>query len=256
MELFFKTYGEGHPLIILHGLLGTSDNWATLARKFGEHYTVFTPDLRNHGRSPHTGEMGYAAMSGDLRAFAESQWLYKSYIMGHSMGGKLAMTFALENPDLVDKLIVVDIGVKAYDGGHGALFEALMSVDLSSVSRRSDAEELLHGRIREETTLQFLLKNLVYDKESERYQWKMNLPVLYERYDEIVSGVSGASPYEKPALFIHGSESGYIREGDKDGIRAYFPAAVFKEIEGAGHWVHADRPVELFNTVVEFLENE
>lgn len=251
MELNFKTYGEGDPVVILHGLFGTLDNWQTTARQLAEHYTVYVPDLRNHGRSPHLPDMTYALMAEDLKAFMEAHWMFKAHIIGHSMGGKVAMQFALHNPDMTDKLIVVDIAPKAYEGGHQEIFDALFAMDLSKISERSEAEAFLAARIPERGVQQFLLKNLTRNKDGS-YEWKMNLGVIYEHYADILAPVSGDA-FEGPSLFIRGGESQYILDSDLPEIQHYFPKAELSTIENAGHWVHADQPAALLEEVLAFL---
>ncbi len=253
MDLNFKTFGAGDPLVILHGLFGTLDNWQTLGRQFAEHFMVFLVDQRNHGRSPHTGSMNYPAMADDLHYFMESHWLYRSHIMGHSMGGKTAMQLALQYPDMVDKLIVVDIAPKAYPPNHQFIFDALFAIDLDQVDSRADAEEQLARHIQDSGIRQFLLKNLTRTREG-AYRWKMNLPVIYQHYQEIVGATTGDDPYEGPALFIRGANSPYILDADFPMIRQLFPQARIETIPGAGHWVHADQPEKLFRLVVDFLK--
>jgi len=255
MDLNYKTFGAGDPLVILHGLFGTLDNWQTLGRQFAEHYMVFLLDQRNHGRSPHTDDMNYPAMADDLHNFMESHWMYRAHIMGHSMGGKTAMELALHYPDMVDKLIVVDIAPKAYAGDHLPIFEALLSVDLDQIDSRADAEEQLKLHIANYAIRQFLLKNLTRTKEGQ-YRWKMNLPVLYQHYQEVLGATSGNDPFEGPTLFIRGANSSYILDEDFPLIRQLFPNARIKTIPGAGHWVHADQPEMLYQIVSDFLEEK
>jgi esterase len=254
MELHYREYGAGSPLIILHGLFGNADNWSTLARKFGERYNTFTPDLRNHGQSPHVAEMDYSAMAGDIRLFLEQQLLDSAFVMGHSMGGKVAMLMALDHPELVDKLVVVDMSVRAYSGGHQEIFDAMFGLDLAHIKTRKDAEEALALRLDQVDILQFLLKNLIYDKHLEGYKWRINLPVIYENYERILEALQSDKRFDKPALFIHGARSNYLQESDKPLILRMFPQATFLPIADAGHWVHAEKPSELFEAVINFLE--
>ncbi|MCB0618684.1 MAG: alpha/beta fold hydrolase [Saprospiraceae bacterium] len=253
MELNYKTFGQGDPLIILHGLFGSLDNWQTLGKQFAEHYTVFLLDQRNHGRSPHDPEFDYAALAADLKHFLESHWVYKTHLLGHSMGGKTAMEFALHYPDMVDKLVVVDIGPKAYSGGHELIMDALLSVDLDAIDSRQAADEALQARISEYGIRQFLLKNLHRNKDG-TFSWKMNLPILHQHYDQILSAIEGDDPFEGPALFIRGSRSNYIEDGDWPAILELFPRAELATVPQAGHWVHADAPELLLERVHRFLE--
>lgn len=253
MELNYKTFGQGEPLIILHGLFGTLDNWQTLGKQLAEHYSVYIPDQRNHGRSPHTPEMNYPALAEDLRHFMESHWIYQSHIVGHSMGGKTAMQFALEHPDMVDKLVVVDIAPKAYEPAHETIFEALLSVELDQLADRSEADAVLKRRIDDRGIRQFLLKNLSRNKD-EGYRWKMNLPALHEHYHEILGEVRGDHPYEGPVLFIRGERSSYILDEDGEAIRRFFPNAEIETVRDAGHWVHAEQPEAMLRLITGFLE--
>ncbi|MCB0632009.1 MAG: alpha/beta fold hydrolase [Lewinella sp.] len=251
MTLNYKSFGQGPPVIILHGLFGSLDNWQTLAKQLAEDFTVYIIDQRNHGRSPHTEEMSFPLAAEDLRAFMEDQWIYETHLIGHSMGGKTAMQFAFEHPDMLDRLVVVDISPKAYAGGHETIFEAMLSLDLSAIESRSDAEEQLGRSISDPGIRLFLLKNLHRTRDGS-YEWKMNLPVLHEDYPNILSAVEG-SPFEGPALFIRGSRSDYIQDADWPQIRVLFPQAKLETISGVGHWVHAEKPKVLLDSVRQFL---
>ncbi len=252
MELNFKEFGQGDPVIILHGLFGTLDNWQTIAKQLANNYTVYIVDQRNHGRSPHDDDFSYSVMAEDLQQFMESKWIYEAHIIGHSMGGKTAMEFALNYPDMVDKLVIVDIAPKAYEGGHQAIFDALFSVDLSTLTNRKEADELLAKTIDDYGVRQFLLKNLTRTKEGS-YQWKMNLPVIYKHYQNILASLSTEETFEKETLFIKGEKSKYIQEADKVTIERYFPKATIRIVEGSGHWVHAEKPKELLHLVQDYF---
>ena len=254
MELNYKTFGQGPPLIILHGLFGTLDNWQTLAKRFAEHFSVYIVDQRNHGKSPHDSEMNYPLMAEDLRNFMESKWMFKAHVMGHSMGGKAAMQFALQFPDFVDHLIVVDMHPAANEGGHEVIFDAMLSLELDQLKNRKEADQLLAEKIPNFGIRQFLLKNLSRDKERGGYGWKMNLKVLYDHYPEILAAVGNEDSFDEPVLFIKGGESDYVREDHWGEVLELFPNAVLQTISGAGHWVHADAPKELEDIVLEFLK--
>ena len=254
MTLNYKSFGEGYPIIILHGLFGTLDNWQTIAKKLADDYTVYIVDQRNHGRSPHDAIFNYEVMADDLQAFMESQWIYEAHIIGHSMGGKTAMQFALNYPDLVNRLVVVDIAPKGYEGGHQAIFEALFSLDLAKISNRKEADKLLSSKIGEFGVRQFLLKNLTRNKEG-GYQWKMNLPVIYQNYTKILSAIEQEDGFSQPTLFIKGENSNYIKETDWPLIRKIFPSAELATVKQAGHWVHAEAPNELLNFVKGFFNS-
>jgi esterase len=255
MDLYFKQYGQGHPFIILHGLFGMGDNWAGIARKLGESFMCYTPDLRNHGKSPHEDIVNYQVMSEDVRAFMEVQWVFHSFLMGHSMGGKVAMRLALDNPAMVDKLIVVDMAPRRYEQGHDQIFKALLSVDLSAVSGRQDADDQLSIHIKDEGVRQFLLKNLHFNTTERRYEWKMNLSGIYGGYDNILEPVDCDQSFEKPALFIRGERSDYILQEDEKEIKRLFPEAKIITIPQAGHWVHADQPAKIIEVISDFLND-
>lgn len=253
MELNYKSFGEGYPIIILHGLFGTLDNWQTIAKKLAANYSVYIIDQRNHGRSPHDDTFDYAAMAEDLQAFMESQWIYEAHIIGHSMGGKTAMQFALTYPDLVNQLVVVDIAPKAYEGGHQAIFEALFSLDVSTIANRKEADAALLDKIPDLGVRQFLLKNLTNDKKG-GYKWKMNLPVIYKNYEQILGALESQETFDNPTLFIRGGQSDYIQKEDLSRIKTFFPAAELATVAEAGHWVHAAAPTALLTIVNAFLQ--
>lgn len=253
MELNYKEFGQGEPLIILHGLFGTSDNWQTLAKQFAENYTVFILDLRNHGRSPHEDEFNYKVMAEDLKEFMESHWIYEARVIGHSMGGKTAMQFALDYPDMVEKLVVVDIANQKYEGGHESIFNALLSLDLNKIENRKMADDFLKNQIEDFGVRQFLLKNLTRNKEGQ-YEWKMNLPIIYKNYQAILNKIEGDEPFENATLFIKGGLSKYITDDNFTTTQQLFLNAKLKKIENVGHWVHAEAPKELLQVIEEFLQ--
>jgi len=250
MELNFKTYGTGKPLLILHGLFGMLDNWSTLARKFGEHFQVFTIDLRNHGKSPHQPEMDYKTLAEDVVAFIEKYQLKEVHLIGHSMGGKVAMKMAISYPYLLDQLIIVDIGSKAYKGNHNSIFEAFNSLDLSSIENRKQADKALETILPEFSVRQFILKNLARNADGQ-YYWRPAVEYIHNNYTNILSAIEGA--YEGVTLFIKGEKSSYILPEDHSIILQQFPQASITTIENAGHWVHAEQPIAIFETVKNFL---
>lgn len=252
MDLYFREFGQGEPVVILHGLFGFSDNWQTIAKALAEHRLVITPDLRNHGRSPKAPTHSYPEMAEDLKTFLEQHWIFTTNLIGHSMGGKVAMQFALHHPDMVDRLVVVDIAPGPATDNHSAIFQALLALDLSQISNRQEAEAFLKKQIPDPGTLQFLLKNISRSAEG-RYSWKMNLPVLWKEYPRILDGVDGP-PFDKPALFVRGANSKYIQDSDLPAIKKLFPRAEIVTIEGAGHWVHADEPNALLELLGKFLD--
>jgi len=255
MELNYKSFGAGYPIIILHGLFGTLDNWQTIAKKLAENYTVYIIDLRNHGRSTHDDRFDYEVMADDLQAFMESHWIYEAHIIGHSMGGKTAMQFALNYPDLVNQLVVVDIAPKAYEGGHQTIFDALLSLDLAKITSRKEADEFLKQKIDDFGVRQFLLKNLTRQKEG-GFKWKMNLPIIHQNYQPILSAIESEDSFDNDTLFIRGGISDYVKEEDMSHIKTLFPSAKLATVAEAGHWVHAVAPKTLLELVFDFLEKD
>lgn len=253
MELNYKEFGQGDPVIILHGLFGTSDNWQTLAKKLAENYSVYIIDLRNHGRSPHDDEFNYKIMSEDLKDFMESHWIYSARIIGHSMGGKVAMQFALDHPDMIEKLVIVDIANESYKGGHEVIFNALLDLDLEKTKSRKEADAFLESQIKDFGVRQFLLKNLTRNKAGQ-YVWKMNLTVIHQNYQSILSKIDGEEAFEGATLFAKGGLSKYITESNFETTKHFFPNAKLEIIENVGHWVHAEAPKELLEILEKFLK--
>lgn len=252
LSLNYKTYGQGNPIIILHGLFGTLDNWQTIARQLSEEYLVYLVDQRNHGRSPHTDAFDYSLLAEDLKDFMENEGMSQATILGHSMGGKTAMQFAISYPEMVTSLVVVDIAPKAYKGGHQEIFDALLAVDLKRIESRKMADEQLLERIPDFGVRQFLLKNLTRDKEG-GYRWKMNLSAIYKNYENILANILPDEPYTEASLFIRGARSGYIKEEDESLIKSIFSEAEIVTIPEAGHWVHAEAPKALLSTFNNFM---
>jgi pimeloyl-ACP methyl ester carboxylesterase len=253
MNLNFKTIGSGFPLIILHGLLGSLDNWQAIARKIGEHFQVFIIDQRNHGRSPHSKEFSYEILVNDLLGFMEQQDIAQANIIGHSMGGKVAMHLALEHPERVAKLIVADIAPVEYENRHSDVFKALFAVNLRTLTSRQQAEGTLRTFLgNDEGTVQFLMKGLYRDGDN-RFQWRFDVQALYDAYDEISSGIRFSKPFEGDTLFIKGEKSDYINASNFSEIIDLFPNNQLVEIPNAGHWVHADEPVKFTDAVLKFL---
>lgn len=253
MVLNFKTLGQGKPLIILHGLFGMLDNWQSVAKVLEHDFTLYLVDQRNHGKSPHTAQHSYKLMAEDLRDFMLREGIPQSNILGHSMGGKTAMQFALDFPEMVNKLIVVDMGVKRYDGGHDIIFDALQSVDVSLITNRQEAEIQLSKYIEDYGVKQFLLKNLTREPDGS-YRWKFNLKALFDNYDaNILTNITSDFPFDGETLFIRGAKSNYILDADWPQIQQLFPLATLATINDAGHWVHADQPAKLIELVRSFL---
>ena len=252
MELNYKQFGQGEPIIILHGLFGTLDNWQTIAKQLAENYMVFIVDQRNHGKSPHSDDFSYKIMANDLKEFMFKQHIYEATIIGHSMGGKVAMRFALDYPDMVTKLVVVDIAPKKYKGGHQQIFEAMFGLDLEKLTDRKSIDAALKLKIPNDGIRLFLMKNLARQKEG-GYRWKMNLPVLYREYEEILSSIDSEEVYDEPVLFLRGGDSNYIRDEDVLDIQEHFPLMQLETIPNAGHWLHAEAPALFIKTVLNFI---
>ncbi len=242
-------------LIILHGLLGASGNWRTLSRNvFSRHFRTIAVDLRNHGRSPHSDEMTYAAMADDVVKLMDRMEIERAHILGHSMGGKVAMTLALENESRVDRLVVADIAPKAYAPDHAGILKALGAVDPSAFTDRADIDKALAAHIPSAAVRQFLMKNL--DRDGDSYRWKMNLPAITAAYDHIRGALSSpgdGAPCMRPALFIAGGASGYVDASDMPRIKTQFPEARLETLPGVGHWVHAEAPDAFSKAVLSFL---
>lgn len=253
LALHYHSFGDGRPLIILHGLFGSSNNWRTLAEKLGERFRVFVVDQRNHGNSPHSEEFSFPAMAEDLRLFMEEHGLARASVLGHSMGGKTAMEFALRHPGMVEKLVVVDIAPHAYPPDHDEILDAMAELDLASYSSRASIEEALARRLPDVRVRQFILTNLKRFAGG-RYAWKINLDVVRRKYGEITKAQTSDIPFRGPALFLRGELSRYVREEDLSDIRRLFPAAGLRTIAGAGHWVHADKPGDFLRLVIDFLQ--
>lgn len=255
VSLSFSSYGtDGPPLLILHGFLGASGNWHTLARTaFAPHFRVFALDARNHGRSPHTGAFSYAEMAADVRDFMDAQGLSTAVLLGHSMGGKTAMQFAVAYPERTQALVVVDMAPRAYSPHHHAILEALNSIDPARLGSRQEADAALEPRISDWGVRQFLLKNLVARK-SGGYEWAFNLPVLTAKYTEITRAVESEQPFPGPTLFVRGERSNYVQDTDEPEIRRLFPQAQIATVPDAGHWVHAEAPEALAEMVLMFIQ--
>jgi esterase len=254
MKLAYREYGDGTPLIILHGLFGQSDNWNTLAKQFSEKgFKVFTLDLRNHGLSPHSKDWNYSLMAEDVKRFIDEHALKNFVLMGHSMGGKVAMFFDKLFPNFASKIIICDIAAREYPPHHGEVLQALNAVDFTIVKTRKEAEAEMNKHISDFGTKQFLLKNIYWkDTANNIMDWRFNLEVISEKYDHIRESV----PFYKssvPCLVIKGSNSNYINADDQSDFSKRYSHVEFNTIQGAGHWVHAEKPKEFFDVVMGFL---
>lgn len=253
MQLHFKESGRGRAVILLHGLFGSADNWHPIALRLAESFQVFTMDQRNHGQSPHSDEMNYPLMAADVDEFMRARGLGSAAVIGHSMGGKTAMQFALQFPQRVEQLIVADMSPRAYAAAHEKIIAAQLALDLKSFSTRQEIEDALAPEIPNLTLRRFLLKNLGRNAAG-KFFWKINLRGIAENYLKLGEPVSASASFEKPVLFIRGEKSNYLKPEDEPLIRKLFPQSEIQTIAGAGHWVHADKPEEFLRLVLDFLQ--
>lgn len=253
MQLHSNFVGEGQPFVILHGFLGMGDNWKTLGTKFSElGYQVHMLDQRNHGKSPHSDEFSYDILAADLVAYCEQHNLKNIILLGHSMGGKTAMLAAANNPDLVEKLIIVDIAPKYYEPHHQQILEGLTALDKVNLSSRREADKLLSEFISNKGIRLFLLKNL--ERESQKkLVLKVNLSALKKNIENVGEALPQEKSYDGPVLFIRGANSDYITKEDESDIKNQFPEAQIVTIENAGHWVHAENMEAFYDAVESFL---
>ena len=266
MKLFYRDLGTGKPLIILHGLYGSSDNWLTVAKSLSVKYHVFIPDLRNHGNSDHSPELNYDILINDLLEFCNDHNIHKTILLGHSMGGKLAMSFALYFPYMIEKLIVVDISPKSYltedsfkdhCARHKEIIQALTGLDLNSIESRTGADKMLAEKINSRRIRQFLLKNLKRDKQG-HYSWKFNLESIKNNLRKLMDEIPVMKSHNShllPSLFIKGANSDYIQDDEEDELRVVFPSSRIVRIEDAGHWVHAEQTDKFLDAILHFLDN-
>jgi len=252
MELNFKKVGSGEPLIILHGLFGSLDNWMTIAKILGEHFEVFLVDQRNHGQSPHDDEFNYDVMADDLYEFIMQNHIVNPIILGHSMGGKTAMQFAMNYPNQLSQLIVADIAPKSYPVHHRTIIDSLYQLDFEIIKSRSNADKALSEYLPDDSTRQFLLKNLFWIEKS-KLAWRFNLPVIDKNIEIIGEGLINIKEFDKPTLFIRGELSNYVLDTDYENIKNIFSNVSIETIENSGHWVHAENPKEFLKIVSSFL---
>ncbi|SHJ61410.1 Pimeloyl-ACP methyl ester carboxylesterase [Tangfeifania diversioriginum] len=265
MKLYYRKEGKGPVIVVIHGLYGSSDNWMNMGKRLAENHTVYMIDQRNHGRSPFADEQSFDAMRDDLAEFFNTHEIEKAIIIGHSMGGKTAMWFAADYPEKVEKLVIADIAPKDYtqhkDSSqyhlHRNILLAMQELDFSKIKKRKEVDKLLSERIDSARIRQFLLKNVTKDKKTKKYRWRLNVDVLYEYLDEIVGGVNLKWFEDRipittyPVVFIRGLESNYIMDEDFELIKKIYPEASIKDIPGAGHWLHAEKPDEFMDAVVK-----
>ncbi|HET8885413.1 MAG TPA: alpha/beta fold hydrolase [Salinimicrobium sp.] len=253
MKLHSTILGEGKPFLILHGFLGTGDNWKTLGNKFSDQgFEVHLLDQRNHGRSPHSDKFNFEVLSEDIKEYCNTHDLKDIILLGHSLGGKTAMFTTAKYPELIKKLIVVDIAPKYYAPHHQKILEGLMALEKQRLTSRDESEEILKKYVSDAGTLQFLLKNL-YWKNKEELALRLNTKVLAQSGESIGEAFSSNQHIKNPSLFLRGTNSDYITEDDKETIKNTFPNSEIIDIQGVGHWLHAEKPQEVYTHILEFI---
>ena len=252
MQLNYKQTGQGPVVVIMHGLFGSLENLNIIAKALSESFTVINVDLRNHGSSFHDVEMSYPAMANDVLSLLSDLNIEKAHIIGHSMGGKVAMQLAMLDNDIVDKLIVLDIAPVNYHPRHDKIIKALQTIDNASVNSRTEADTLMKNYIEEMGVRQFLLKSLT--KVETGYQWKFNLDTIVDNYSKIISNINETHSCSCATLFIKGNDSDYILAEHREAIVSLFPNSKAKVIHGAGHWLHAEKPAAVNRSIIDFLQ--
>ena len=251
MRLAAQSHGSGETLVLLHGLFGSGDNLRGLGRAFEESFRVVYPDLPNHGDSPHAERVDYAFMARAVAELIEAERIGPVVVAGHSMGGKVAMRLALDRPELVRALVVLDMAPRRYERSHDEIMDALLALPTGEVESRADADRRLGERIPSRPVRSFLLKNLV--KDDGGYRWRLNLAALKENYDAILSWEADGR-FEGPALFVGGTQSKYLKPArDAELISGLFPDARIEMLDGAGHWIHSERPDAVRELIAGFL---
>lgn len=250
MNLYFRESGQGRPLIILHGLFGSSDNWYSQAKVLAEKFRVFVVDQRNHGQSPHSDDFNYQLLADDLRDFIVSKNIERPVILGHSMGGKTAMNLAVAHPELLSELIVVDIVPKTYPVHHDHILDGLNALQLNAIKSRQEADQELAKYVPEPEVRQFLLKNLT--RSDGGFAWRINLPAIDKHIEEIGAGMILSGKYMGRTLFVLGKKSNYYVPGDDQVIHDVFPNAEIVFMD-TGHWVQAEKPVEFTKLILQHL---
>lgn len=248
LELAYSEFNSEHagiPVVIAHGLFGSKANWRSIASQLADDYHVYAVDLRNHGESPRAPSMSYQEMAEDLAGFIRHYCGGRANVLGHSMGGKVAMTLALMHPNTIQTLAVVDIAPHAYDSYrvHAQLVAAMQSVDLSTIETRGQADDALSSFVGDRAIRQFLLQSLTRDEKG--YRWRLNLPVINESLGKISAFPNLAAAFNGPASFIYGTASDYVLAEYQREIECYFPQSEMFPVGGAGHWLHAEQPHQL-----------
>jgi pimeloyl-ACP methyl ester carboxylesterase len=252
MKLYSRIIGKGDPVIILHGLFGTSDNWYSIGKQLAEYYKCYLLDLRNHGRSDHSPELNYDDMVEDLYEFLTDFELRTVSIIGHSMGGMTAMKFAVEYPHRVNKLVIVDIAPKSYPALHQNILSGLKAIPVNTITSRQEADKILAGFIDNLPIRRFLLKSLQRTDKNE-YKWRFNLDAIAGHTEDIGRGIRKEFVYKQPSLFIRGERSSYLTAEDIPLIKERFPNSIIESIKDGTHWLHAEKPKELMKILKSFL---
>ncbi len=251
MILHTDITGQGEPLVLIHGLFGSYENLGVIARALQDKFQIINLDLRNHGRSAHSDQMNYPLMAADVIETLDALGLVQVSVLGHSMGGKVAMQLALQQPERVKKLILADISPVVNEPRHLGILQALQQINLSTLKDRREADQQLSASVKELGVRQFLLKNLL--KEADKFQWRLNLPALVANYPAILAAPQAKGPYTGPVLFIKGGDSDYLLPSHQGQIQQLFPQAKAKVIQGTGHWLHAEKPAAFSKIVADFL---
>jgi esterase len=264
MKLFYRKYGSGPALVILHGLFGSSDNWVTIAKKISGNFTIYLPDQRNHGNSPHDEKNDYESMSDDLSELVNDLGLKKIFLAGHSMGGKTAMLFSSKWSDMINGILIADISPftdekrkAAGRSENSSILKSMLDINLSLAASRKEVELSLAQDINSERVRELIMKNLRRNSEN-NFEWKLNVPALLSNLDNIVEGVRFQNGLNQqiagfPVIFLKGENSDYIRPGEYADITRIFPAAEFRTIKNAGHWVHADNPQAVSEALLDLI---
>ena len=254
MKLHYQLIGTGRTIVIIHGLFGSSDNWRAMAKQLSQWAQVITIDLRNHGQSPHNDQQDYPLMVNDLLELFDDLGIEKAHIIGHSIGGKVAMAFAAAYPQRLNKLMVVDISPRQYVDEHNSLFQVLMDVELSHYAHRRDVDEALSDLLPDKAVRQFLLMNIA--TKSGKLHWRINLNALHANYSYLLAAVCEQQNVSVKSCFIRGGQSAYIQAADEQLITQSFPNSEIYTIKQAGHWIHAEAPQQFLEKVIAFFDDE
>ena len=253
MNLFSYKTGNGQPIITLHGLYGSHENLGMLIRKLHKNFQIHAVDVRNHGKSPHSNTMNYRCMAEDVIEYMDNNKLASASFVGHSMGGKIAMEIALNYPERVNKIVIIDIAPVAYTHKSHIILDSMLSVDLTRVNSRKEAELQLEANIPQKSIRQFLLKNLYRESSTDQFKWRLNLVAIYKNFNHILASPSGLATNSK-SLFLKGENSNYITNEHYSLIKKLFKNSTIEVIKDAGHWVHAEKPAIVSNCILDFLQ--